>query len=1013
MRIEIFYKPGVPDGRGGGIAGALPEGLRGHISRVAVADVIITDARAESSVLRSLFVDPVVQDCAIDEPFASRPEWSGFALLAEVAFKPGVTDTLAITAREAISHELGEEAVKGRTVQTAKQVLFWMDRAPSGEDIDAILASLHNPLIQRALAIGSAGWAAGERPLASYPAVHAEAQAACETFDLAAMDDSALEGLSRDRLLALSLPEMRAIKAHFSDPRTAEARKARGLPAEATDVELEMIAQTWSEHCKHKLFNARIIYREGDREETIDSIFKTYIRSVTEELAPRKPFLRSVFTDNAGVIAFDEETLVCIKAETHNSPSALDPYGGAITGIVGVNRDILGTGIGAKPIFNTNVLCFGRPRENREAVPKGVLHPREVMRGVHKGIIDGGNQSGIPTAAGAFLFDESFTGKPLVFCGTGGILPAKVNGEDGWKKRIRPGDLAIMLGGRIGKDGIHGATFSSLELSESSPVTAVQIGDPIIQKKMTDFLLEARDAGLYEGITDNGAGGLSSSLGEMSETSGGVRIDLDSCPLKYPGLAPWEILVSESQERMSLAVAPEKLDAFMALARKRDVEATVVGTFTGDGVIDIRAGGKAVGLLPLEFLHRGLPRIELEARWIPPEERASGAELASVADRKAVFLGILADPNVASKEALVRQYDHEVQALTVGKPFAGEHYDAPADGAVIKPRYSSWKGLTVTHGICPRFGDWDTERMARCAVDEAFRSHVAMGGDPEQASALDNSCWTDPVASPSNPDGPYKAAQLVRACRGLKNACLAYGLPLISGKDSMKNDSTLGGRRVSVRPPLLVTLMGIIGDVRKSLSSDFKAPGELIYLLGSTNGEMGGSAYERFLLDAARDPSAPTGGSVYGPSALGECPDVDLEASMALYRKFHAAAGGRLVRSAHDLSEGGLATAVFESCLGGRAGARIDVGALPGDYESKRNPADAVDRALFSESPGRLLVSVRPEDRERFETTMAGHPCKRIGETTAEPVIAFAAGGKTALSVGLDEAERAFKTPIA
>ncbi len=1017
MRLEAFYKPGVEDGRRSAVLACLPPALKPRMRRIALADVFITDALAPPEVLAALFSDPVVQDCLAGKAFAELPEQCGFDILIEVAYRPGVTDTLAITAREAILHEVGPAAVEGRLVQTARQILLWTDGPLGDKERAALLASLHNPLIQKAELIDAAAWAAGQRPPSAYPSVKAEGNQEVQRFDLASMDDAALEALSRERLLALSLAEMRAVKAHFSTPGTVKARAAAGLPAQVTDVELEMIAQTWSEHCKHKLFNALVRYRESGRDETVDSLFKTYIRAVTETLAPSKPFLKSVFTDNSGVIAFDEETLLCVKAETHNSPSALDPYGGAITGIVGVNRDILGTGMGAKPIFNTDVLCFGPPDTDESSLPKGVLHPRDVLRGVHKGIVDGGNQSGIPTAAGAFLFDDSYAGKPLVFCGTGGIMPAKAAGRDAWTKHILPGHKAVMLGGRIGKDGIHGATFSSLELSESSPVTAVQIGDPIIQRRMTAFLLEARDLGLYEGITDNGAGGLSSSLGEMAESAGGVMIDLDACPLKYPGLSAWEILVSESQERMSLAVDPARLGDFMALAAKRGVEASVVGEFRASGSIEIRAGGRIVGLLDLDFLHRGLPRIQLEAAWIPPEERMSTEALEPIADPTAALLDILADPNLASKESLVRQYDHEVQALSIGKPFTGLGRDAPTDGAVLKPRYDSWKGISVTHGICPRFGDWDTQRMARCAVDEAMRSHVAMGGNPDQAAALDNFCWPDPEPSPGNPDAAYKAAQLVRACRGLKEACMAYGLPLISGKDSMKNDCTLGGRRLSVRPTLLVTLMGIVPDARKSISTDFLAAGDLIYILGGTNGELGGSAYERLALRmaaAGRGAGTPVGGSIYQPTSFGECPDVDLEESLALYRAFFAAAGGRLIRSAHDISEGGLAAAIAESCLGGRLGAEIRLDNLPGKaFRQGLSGALDLARLLFSESPGRFIVSVGSGDRERFETSMAGRVFMRLGHTTAEGAVRFALDGKTVLEAELGDIERAFKTPIA
>ncbi len=560
------------------------------------------------------------------------------------------------------------------------------------------------------------------------------------------------------------------------------ARAARGLPAGATDVELEMIAQTWSEHCKHKVFNARITMAEDGRAQVIDSLFRTFIRATTEDvrkMLARRPggrrFLRSVFHDNSGVVEFDSDTLVCFKVETHNSPSALDPYGGAITGIVGVNRDIMGTGLGAKPIFNTDVLCFGFPDTPAAEVPSGLLPPARVLEGVHRGIVDGGNQSGIPVVAGGLVFDESYLGKPLVFCGTGGVLPARVAGRDACEKSVRPGDLAVMAGGRIGKDGIHGATFSSEALSESSPTSAVQIGDPITQKKMLDMLLEARDLGLYRGLTDNGAGGLSSSLGEMAGLSGGVRIDLDACPLKYQGLAAWEILVSESQERMSLAVPPSSRDAFLDLARRRDVEATVVGAFTDSGAVEVFAGGALVGLLDLAFLHEGLPVMELRAAWRAPDCIAGGDGARRGQTCAPRCVGMLADLNISSREEWVRQFDHEVQARSVVKPFVGRRRDAPSDGAVLRVRHDSRRGITVTHGICPRYGDHDTFDMAQCAVDEAVRAHVALGGDPERMAALDNFCWPDPVESPDTPDGAFKLAQLVRACRGLADAC--RGIP--------------------------------------------------------------------------------------------------------------------------------------------------------------------------------------------------------------------------------------------
>jgi phosphoribosylformylglycinamidine synthase len=548
-----------------------------------------------------------------------------------------------------------------------------------------------------------------------------------------------------------------------------------------------------------------------------------------------------------------------------------------------------------------------------------------------------------------------------------------------------------MVGGRIGKDGIHGATFSSLTLDESSPVSAVQIGDPITQKNMVDFLLEARDLGLYRFITDNGAGGLSSSLGEMAQASGGVRIDLSACPLKYQGLAPWEILVSESQERMSLAVPPESMAPFLALAARRGVETTEVGIFTDTGFMEILHDGKMVGAVSLAFLHEGNPRMELRAVWKPCREsggatyRAAGGGLAALpadSDGQALrdlFRRVLSDPVVGSKEDLVRQYDHEVLGQSVIKPFAGVNADAPSDGGMIAPVYGSTRGATVTHGLCPRYGDWDTRDMAMCAVDEAYRAHIAMGGDPDLVSALDNFCWPDPVESPNNPDGPRKLAQLVRACRGLSEACLAYGIPLISGKDSMKNDAKAGGKKISVRPTLLVSLLGIIEDVRRAVSVDFKKPGDPIYLLGETRGELGGTICERLT------------GRGFGP-----CPSVKPAEALRLYRALHEAMGRSLVRSCHDLSDGGLAVALAESAFGGDTGAVIDLSPFPAEWEAAR--------VLFCETPSRFLVTVSTEKSVEFEALMAGLQVRKIGEVLDDRELWFDRNGRTLFRCPLDEA---------
>ena len=1003
MRMEVFFKDPGLDGRSHKLVDSLRTSVSASIESISIADIYLTDFEGLSKAdAEGIFSDPVAQRVCFDKPGVEETG-NPWRYLFEISYKTGVTNPTAITARTAIGAAVGKPLERTTVVQTARQLII--NSAPlSDSKMESLKKSLYNPLIEQAVIISAEEWAEGKRFPAIYPSKVAESNIDIEHFDVSAMNDEELLRFSKERLLALTLSEMTAVKEYFSREDIAEPRKKAGLGSEATDVELEMIAQTWSEHCKHKILNAEVEYSDLDNgtTEKIGSLFKEYIRDTTDEISQEKDYLRSVFHDNSGVIVFDDENLVCFKVETHNSPSALDPYGGAITGIVGVNRDILGTGKGARPIFNTNYLCFGEVNAPDEDVPEGLLHPRRIMEGVHRGIVDGGNQSGIPVVGGGFLFDDSYTGKPLVFCGTGGILPAEIDGEGSWIKHIEPGHKAVMLGGRIGKDGIHGATFSSLALDEESPTSAVQIGDPITQKKMSDFLIEARDLGLYAGLTDNGAGGLSSSLGEMAEFSNGIRIDLDKCPLKYKGLAPWEILVSESQERMSLAVADDTLEEFIRLAASRGVEAVVIGEFTGNGYIDLRYADKTVGLLGLDFLHDGLPNMQLKAVWkkeraeITPLEGNLNGETAEA--NREMLLRLLAEPNIASKEGLIRQYDHEVLAQSVIKPFIGVNSDAPSDGAVLRPVRESSKGVTVTHGVCPRFGDSDAYDMAACGVDEAYRAHIAVGGDPEITSALDNFCWPDPVQSPENPDGEYRMAQLVRACKGLRDTCLAYGMPLISGKDSMKNESKIGGKKIPVRPTLLISQMGIIEDVTKAMTSDFKESGDSIYILGETRGELGGSFFEKLAAGGQDDFS------------LGRCPSLNTEEALALYRKLHEAITEGLVCSCHDLSDGGLAAAAAESALGGRLGAEINLDAVPADSANMETA-----RLLFGETPSRFIVTVKPENRERFEALMSGTKTAEAGKVTGSigeqsNRLIFSRGNKVCLDSDIDSIENAWKS---
>ena len=730
--------------------------------------------------------------------------------------------------------------------------------------------------------------------------------------------------------------------------------------------------------------------RTGAATLKIDSLFKKYIKGSTATIRKakgKKDFCLSVFVDNAGIIKFNEDHNLVFKVETHNSPSALDPYGGALTGIVGVNRDPFGTGIGSKLIFNTDVFCFASPFHKKKLPPR-ILHPRRIYEGVREGVEHGGNKSGIPTINGSLVFDERFLGKPLVYCGTAGIMPARLNGKPTHTKEIKSGDVIIMTGGRIGKDGIHGATFSSEELHEGSPVTAVQIGDPITQKKMTDFLLVARNRGLYRAITDNGAGGLSSSVGEMATYSGGCEIDLSLAPLKYAGLQPWEILVSEAQERMSLAVDPKKVNQLMELARKMGVEATAMGRFTKSGKFHARFGEKTVAYLDMDFLHDGVPQMKLKAKWIAPKN-AEPTFAEPVSFGKA-FAQMLSRLNICSKESVVRQYDHEVQGGSVIKPMVGAQNDGPSDAGIVRPLLDSMEGVVVAHGICPRYSDIDAYHMTACAIDEAIRNAVAVGADLDHLAGLDNFCWCDPVQSAKTPDGEYKLAQLVRANMAIYDYTTAFGVPCISGKDSMKNDYSIGKTKISVPPTLLYSVIGKIKDVRKAVTMDAKRPQDLVYIIGETQDELGGSEW------------------FAEQGAIGnKVPQVDVKKAIKKYRALHKAIEAGLVASCHDCSDGGLGIALIETAFAGGLGMNVDLRDVP--YRGrKRN-----DYILFSETASRFVVTIHPKDQKRFEKILTGNVFAEIGFVSADGMFEVAGlHGKMIVKEKINKLKQAWQKPL-
>jgi len=954
------------------------------VQNLRVADEFIIDRDLNPGdlevIVEEVFQDPVIQDAAIDEPLKIPFDW-----LIEVGFRPGVTDNVGRTAREAVERALGVQFQSGEGLYTRK--LYFIQGEITKEQADTIAKDLlANDLIQTRTVFAPGD----DRSAITVPRVTSRSVAAIRRINLD-VDDEELVRISKEGVLALSLEEMRAIRDYYSSPAFLEQRTRAGLDAEITDCELEVLAQTWSEHCKHKIFNALIQYQEGGTSREIDSLFRTCIQASTEKIRAelgKKDFCLSVFKDNAGVIRFDDEWNLVVKVETHNSPSALDPYGGALTGIVGVNRDPFGTGMGSRLIFNTDVFCFAPP-DFIGTIPPRLLHPRRVFEGVREGVEHGGNKSGIPTVNGAVVFDERYLGKPLVYCGTGGIMPAEINGRPAHLKRARPGDRIVMTGGRIGKDGIHGATFSSEELHEGSPVSAVQIGDPITQKRMTDFLLVARDRGLYSSITDNGAGGLSSSVGEMARESGGAKMNLDRAPLKYPGLQPWEILLSEAQERMTVAVPPDKLDEFLFLAKTLDVEATDLGEYTDDGLFTVLWEDRPAAILPLDFLHEGLPRMRLTGRWeqkIHPEP-----SFGAPADLTPTLMKLMGRWNICSKERLIRQYDHEVQGGTVIKPLVGAQNDGPGDAAVLRPLLNRFRGVAVGCGIAPRYSDLDTYWMMAACIDEAVRNIVAVGADPDHMAGLDNFCWCDPVQSEKTPDGEYKLAQLVRANEALYNITTAYRIPCISGKDSMKNDYHIGETKISIPPTVLFTAVGIVPDVRLAVTPDFKRGGDSIYVLGITRDETGGSEYF-----AAR--------GFVGNKA----PKVaDPELAINMYRALHKAMGSCLVVSCHDLSDGGLGVALAESAFSGGLGARLTLGDLALEGVGRD------DVALFSETPCRFVVSVPQEKQRAFEQAMKGFPVALVGEVTEEPRLTVTGlDGHVLVDADIWELKKAWQEPL-
>ncbi|MBX2998952.1 MAG: phosphoribosylformylglycinamidine synthase subunit PurL [Caldilineaceae bacterium] len=897
-----------------------------------------------------LLTDPVTEEARRRDGTVNNPCADEKMSVIEVALRPGVTD---VTARELERGmvELGLPAHRASTA-TRYELIGDLNEA----DLHRLARQLLcNETIEH--------YALGPIPPQFETATTASDRV--EEIPLDGLDEEALLALSKARLLSLNADEMRQIQEFYEVMGRAP-----------TDVELETLAQTWSEHCVHKTFKSTVVYRvlaaDGRTRSVreIDGLLKTYIQAATEKVKP--DWLRSAFVDNAGIIAFDDEFDLAFKVETHNHPSALEPFGGANTGVGGVVRDIIG--VSARPIATTDVLCFGPQDLPLDELPAGLLHPQRIAEGVVAGIGDYGNKLGLPTVNGAVLYDKGYIGNPLVFCGCVGLLPT---GKHPTVAQLN--DRVVVLGGRTGRDGLHGATFSSAELThETSELSgsAVQIGDPITEKGLIELIEAARDEGLYNAITDCGAGGLSSAIGEMGEKLG-VEVELRDVPLKYPGLTPWEIWLSEAQERIVIAVPPEKMDRLRQLAALWDVEVSDLGYFSGSLVLTVRYDGRIVAEIPMEFLHDGLPARRMFGTYqeAAVEKHPSIHLTGSWADR---LLALLSHPNVASKEAIVRRYDHEVRGGTLVRPFVGPHMDGPGDAAVLKP-LGTWhhdRAFALSVGINPLIGRRDPYSMAISAIDEAVRNLVAVGADPDRIAILDNFCW-------GNPTLHDRLGTLVRACQGCYDGALAYRTPFISGKDSLYNE--FNGNPIP--GTLLISAIGLVPDMNQTCTSNFKASGNRVYLLGETKAELGGSLlFDQLGIDGGRPPTLP----------------VD---PLARYRLLHSAIGKGWVRACHDLSEGGLAVALAEMALGGRLGATVEIGAMDnGQFEGM-----SLAHLLFGEGNGRLLLEVDPTDAADLEAHFVGQTLIPLGEVTTDDRLTIHHRGESIVDLPVEALVRAWK----
>jgi phosphoribosylformylglycinamidine synthase len=957
-RLEVRFKEGFRDARGESVKNQIKSSLGIDIDSVCTIDAYQIDVDLSSEQLTKIkdliFTDPIIQISSY-EPLAKDFD---FGVL--VGFLPGVKDNVGRTSQEAIEDLLKIKFKEGEAIYTSVQYL--LKGKLTEIDCNKITKELlANDTVQRWKIFSREEWDVEKGIGEIIPKVSLSHEPQAQEINLNISDEELLK-LSSDRCLALNLEEMKTIQAYYKQPNIVEDRKKVGLSDKATDVELETIGQTQSDHCKHKSFNGLFDYTDlstGEKEQ-VDSLFKSFIKKSTEEISSQKDWVISTLWDNAGVMAFDDKNAITIKSETHNSPSNMEAYGGSITGIVGVYRDPMGTGKGSKIIAGTYGFCVGPQFYNGELIPK--LHPRRLLEGVRLGVEDGGNKSGIPTPFGNVFFDDSYLGKCLVYVGAFGIMPREIKGVPAHEKTTKPGQLIIMCGGRVGKDGIHGVTAASEEYHEGIPAGHVQIGDPYTQKKMHDFLIEVRDLDIIEFIQDCGGGGISSAIGETARYSNGCVVQLDKIPLKYAGLDPWEIFISESQERMVIAISPENKDKFFELAKKHDVESTVVGEYTDLGYLHLTYKDKTVAYITVDFLHAGFPQWKFDAEWISPKNRGLFEPvITEPKDHNQLLKDILARPNISTREELIRQYDHEVQGGSVIKPLCGKNADVMNNSCVLRPILDSNSGVSITATVPAKYSRIDTYNMTAYAINEAIQRTIAVGGNLKQIALIDNFCWPCIIYdSISNPDGKYKAAQLLRSTKALYKYTKDFGTPCLSGKDSMYVDGKIQSKygqtkKISAVPTLQITAVGKIDDITKCQTMDFKKQDDIIYIVGETRDELGASEYYEM-----RD-------------YIGlNVPQVDSEESIKIFNAVSKAIEEGVTSSVHGIYRGGLGVALSQAAFAGELGAEIDLSKVP--TKLKRN-----DKILYSESASRFIISVSPQNKEAFEKIMDGISISQIG----------------------------------